>query len=128
MKIRVALCFLCLLCNATPTGSSGSIDGIASWYGEAHRGKLMANGETFNPDNLTAASWFHPFGTRLRVTARSDPARSIVVTVTDRGPARRYVEAGRIIDLSLAAFKSLADPGQGLLEVTITAAEPAPSR
>ncbi len=36
--------------------------GLASWYGEAHRGKLMANGKRFNPDRLTAASWFYRSG------------------------------------------------------------------
>ena len=43
--------------------------GLASWYGEAHRGRLMANGRKFDPDKLTAASWFYPLGTRVRVTA-----------------------------------------------------------
>src|SRR5256885_351299 len=41
---------------------------VASWYGEEHRGRLMANGKRFNPDKLTAASWFYPLGTTVRVT------------------------------------------------------------
>jgi Lytic transglycolase len=61
--------------------------GFASWYGEADRGKLMANGKKFNPDRLTAASWFYPLGTRVRVTIRSPEfePRSVLVTITDRG-------------------------------------------
>lgn len=88
----------------------------ASWYGEEHRGKRMANGRPFDPDALTCASWFHPFGTLLRV-AHGD--KVVVVQVTDRGPARRLVAAGREIDLSHAAFRRLADPRVGLVWVTI---------
>ena len=100
--------------------------GIASWYGEAQRGKLMANGKRFNPDQLTAASWFYPLGTRVRVTLRPEldvlnpqPMRSIVVTITDRGPARRVVRRGRVIDLTQTAFRQLADSDLGLVEVIV---------
>lgn len=87
----------------------------ASWYGEEHRGKLMANGRRFNPDALTAASWFYPLGTRVRVTSADS---SVVVIITDRGPAKRLVKQGRVIDLSAAAFRRLAGPELGLVEVT----------
>ena len=89
--------------------------GTASWYGEEHRGKLMANGLPFNPDALTAASWFYPLGTRVRVTSRDS---SVVVIITDRGPAKRLVRQGRVIDLSAAAFRRLAGAKLGLVEVT----------
>jgi len=97
------------------------IRGQASFYGEAHRGKLMANGQRFDPEKLTAASWFFPLGTRLRVT-RTDPEgvpRSLVVTVTDRGPAHHLVQQGRIIDLSEGAFRMLSPPAKGLVQVKI---------
>jgi|SRR6266404_4216002 len=92
----------------------------ASWYGEAHRGRLMANGRRFNPDRLTAASWFYPLGTKVRVTLNSAAAepRSVVVTITDRGPAYELVREGRTIDLSHAAFRQLAPPDVGLVAVT----------
>jgi rare lipoprotein A len=45
--------------------------------------------------------------------------RSVVVEITDRGPAKRLVTEGRKIDLSLAAFAKLADPDLGLIAVTI---------
>jgi rare lipoprotein A len=97
--------------------------GVASWYGEDHRGRLMANGRKFNPDRLTAASWFYPLGTRVRVTLRSEnkAPRSVLVTITDRGPAKDLVRDGRIIDLTHAAFKRLGRPGQGLVAVTVEA-------
>jgi rare lipoprotein A len=94
--------------------------GIASWYGEAHRGKLMANGKKFNPDKFTAASWFYPLGTKVRVTLAGTPGKSVLVTITDRGPARRLVREGRIIDLGHAPFKRLAHPDLGLVSVVVT--------
>src|SRR5687768_1657305 len=100
--------------------------GHASWYGEDHRGKLMANGRRFDPDKLTAASWFYPLGTRVCVSLKTDarvlnpqPPRSVWVTITDRGPHRRFVLNGRIIDLSHGVFRRLADPDLGLIEVIV---------
>jgi rare lipoprotein A len=96
--------------------------GFASWYGESHRGRLMANGEKFDPAKLTAASWFYPLGTRVRVTlcsAHTGIARSVTVTITDRGPANYLVREGRIIDLAHAAFEKLAPGKLGLIPIQI---------
>lgn len=86
---------------------------IASWYGDECRGKPMANGKPFDPDKLTCAMWDVPFGTKLNVIHGN---RSVIVVVTDRGPARRL---NRAIDLSEAAFRRLADTRNGLIEVQI---------
>jgi len=97
------------------------IHGLASWYGEEHRGKLMANGRRFDPDKMTAASWFYPLGARVRVTINSKffPTRTVLVTITDRGPARRLVRDGRVIDLGHAAFRQIAPPDLGLVDVVV---------
>lgn len=87
--------------------------GKASWYGVAHQGKAMANGRPFNRHAMTAASWNYPLGTKVRVTAGS---KSIVVTITDRGPAKRL---RRVIDLSEAAFGKLANTGKGVIPVCV---------
>ena len=87
----------------------------ASWYGEESLGP-MANGRPFDPSALTCASWFYPFGTRLQVIHGTN---SVVVTVTDRGPAKRLVRKGRVIDLSRAAFARLAPLSKGVIPVTI---------
>ena len=97
----------CLVCQAAD---------LASWYGERHRGLRMANGQPFDPDKLTAASWFYDLGTKVVVTHEN---RSVIVEITDRGPARLLVREGRKIDLSRAAFAKLADPDLGLIDVTI---------
>jgi rare lipoprotein A len=108
MKFAVLFTFLwCLTCDAADH---------ASWYGEDHRGLLMANGKPFNPDKFTAASWFYRLGTRVVVT---HAGRSVVVEITDRGPAKHLVRDGRKIDLSHAAFARLANPDRGLIDVTL---------
>src|ERR1035437_6617836 len=88
----------------------------ASWYGEAHRGLPMANGQPFDPNRLTAASWVFPLGTKVMVTHEG---QSVIVEITDRGPATRLFRRGRKIDLSRAAFTTLADPDLGLIDVTV---------
>ena len=97
----------CLACQAADR---------ASWYGEKQRDLPMANGQRFNPDRFTAASWFFDFGTKVVVTHAN---RSVVVEITDRGPAKRLLNEGRKIDLSRAAFAKLADPDLGVIEVTV---------
>lgn len=87
--------------------------GTASFYAEAHHGKAMANGQPFNMNAKTAAMWGVPFGTRYRVTASG---KSVIVTITDRGPNRRL---GRLLDLSKAAFAELAPTSRGLVRVCI---------
>jgi rare lipoprotein A len=95
--------------------------GVASWYGESHRGRLMANGKKFNPDKLTAASWFYPLGSKVKVTIQNESRvnRTVLVTITDRGPAHELVRDGRIIDLSHAAFRRVAVPDIGLVPVMV---------
>ena len=81
---------------------------VASWYGDKYRGKLMANGKPFNPAALTVAHKTLPFGTRVRFQLGP---RTIITTVTDRGP---FV-AGREFDLSSGAFARLAQLEAGLI-------------
>jgi len=89
--------------------------GVASWYGEKHRGRKTASGTIFNPDEMTCASWHYPFGTRLRVTSQNTGC-SVVVTCTDRGPSKRL---NRIIDLSKAAFAKIYPTEFGLDDVIV---------
>ncbi|SRR5581483_254228 len=123
-KLLLILLGLTVLYSPAVQGQQPPPAGQASWYGEEHRGKLMANGKPFDPNQMTAASWFYPLGTQVRVTLvdPSRPAgsrRSILVTITDRGPAKRLSSSGRIIDLSHAAFKALASPELGLVQVEL---------
>lgn len=88
--------------------------GLASWYGNEHAGRPMANGVIFDPNLLTAAHRTLPLGTRIRVTHLGS-GRSVIVTVTDRGPYVRH----RFIDLSWRAARDLGMTRAGLARVKI---------
>ena len=79
---------------------------------------IMANGRKLDDTKKTCAMWGYPFGTQVQVTNINN-GRSVLVTVTDRGPAKRLVKKGRIIDLSKKAFTILAPLSQGIIPVEI---------
>ncbi len=87
--------------------------GTASWYGAQHQGRKMANGKRFDRHKLTAASWYFPLGTVIRVVNLKN-GESVVVTITDRGPNLRL---HRVIDLSEAAAGRLDYVGAGLTPI-----------
>jgi len=86
-------------------------NGVASFYSESQE---TANGEQFNPNELTAAHPSLPFGTRLRVTNVST-GRSVTVRVNDRGP---YVR-GRVVDVSYSAARALGMVNSGVANVKL---------
>ncbi|GIJ47250.1 hypothetical protein Val02_41360 [Virgisporangium aliadipatigenens] len=90
--------------NVTSSGSCG-----ASYY---DTGSRTANGESFNPDGITAAHKTLPFNTQVRVTNKAN-GKSVVVRINDRGP---FV-SGRCLDLSRGAFKEIASLSAGVLTV-----------
>lgn len=103
-----------------PTRSSGNrsasqsfnrvFSGKASYYSYSKR--KTASGTTFDRNALTAAHRNLPFGTHVRVTDIKS-SKSVVVRITDRGP---WV-GGRVIDLSLAAARSLGFTDRGVAHV-----------
>lgn len=94
------------------------VTGVASFYSYECAGLPMANGKMFDPEKNTCASWFYEFGTTLVVTSL-DTGRSTEVVVTDRGPNKRLVLEGRVIDLSRKSFEEICDPNQGLTRVMV---------
>lgn len=87
---------------------------MASFYGNEFQSRKTSSGEIFDQRKLTAAHQTMPFGTRLRVT-NSQNGKSVIVRVNDRGPFAR----GRIIDLTSTAFKTIANPNVGVINVKI---------
>jgi rare lipoprotein A len=100
------------------------VRGLASWYGAEHAGQPMANGEPFDPEALTCAAWDWPLGTVLGIYS-AEARRTVIVIVTDRGPARRLHAQGRLVDLSARAFAALMPLARGVVEVEITVLEEA---
>jgi rare lipoprotein A len=88
--------------------------GTASFYSHRFDGRKTASGQTYDETQLTAAHRTLPFGTRVRVTnMRND--RSVVVTVTDRGPSNRR----RVIDVSRRAADLLGFVEDGTARVVL---------
>lgn len=99
------------LLKAEPAFAVGCVEGKASYYGgkgdmeDGFHGKKTANGETFDRNELTAASttYSNKKNIRVRVTNLNN-GESTVVRINDYGPAKK---TGRIIDLSFAAAKDI---------------------
>ena len=94
--------------------------GMASWYSQQDPGinTHTANNEFFDDTQLTAAMWEVPFNQMVRVT-NLENGMSVVVRINDRGPHKRLVHEGRIIDLSRKAFSEIAPLGQGLIPIQL---------
>ena len=107
---------ICLLAASLQVVALGATlahaqSGVASVY-STESGSHTASGARLNPGALTAAHRSLPFGSRVRVTNRSN-GHSVVVTINDRGPFVR----GRIIDVTPAAARALGM--SGLAPVTV---------
>lgn len=88
--------------------------GIASWYGKEFAGRKTANGEIFNPKEVSAAHKTLPMPTNVRVT-NLENGKSVVARVNDRGPFK----PGRIIDMSEKAAELLGFKSQGVARVRV---------
>ena len=103
------------------TNSAYREEGLASWYGEKWVGQLTASGERYGQGDFTAAHKKLPFNSWARVTDLKS-GKSIMVRINNRGP---FVK-GRIIDLSVAAAKSLGTYEAGLARVRLEVLRPVP--
>jgi rare lipoprotein A len=88
--------------------------GIASWYGKEFAGRKTANGEIFNPAEVSAAHKTLPMPSNVRVT-NLENGKSIVARVNDRGPFK----PGRIIDMSQKGAELLGFQSQGVARVRV---------
>jgi len=102
------------VCNSIATNLTRSV-GFSTWYsrkscrheGTGGKNILMANGKLLDDSAMTCAIWNIPFGRKLRVR-NLDNGRTVIVTVTDRGPGKRSRSRGVIVDLTEAAMRELA--------------------
>lgn len=88
--------------------------GIASWYGEQFEGRLTANGEIFDLNQLTAAHTTLPMPSIVQVT-NLENGRSLQLRVNDRGP---FVD-GRLIDVSRRSAQLLGFEKRGTTLVRV---------
>jgi len=92
--------------------------GVASWYGPGFHGKMTANGETFDENELTAAHRTLQMPSIIRVT-NLDNGRAIIMRVNDRGPFSR----GRILDVSKRGAELLGFKKAGTAKIKIQVLE-----
>ena len=97
------------------TPSAADQVGVASVYSH-ESGSGTASGQKLNREAFTAAHRTLPFGSKVKVTNKSN-GRSVVVTINDRGPFVR----GRVIDVTPAAARVLGF--SGLAQVTLNAGQ-----
>jgi rare lipoprotein A len=88
--------------------------GTASWYGDAFHGRLTANGEIYDMNNLTAAHTTMPLPSYARVTNIKN-GKSVIVRVNDRGP----YASDRLVDLSKRAAQLLDYTHSGTAQVRL---------
>jgi len=122
-NIAIFLTMICLTLFAFIKEVNSTVvlfDGMASWYSENDPEilKTTANMERFSDEKLTCAMWGLAFNTILKVTNTGN-GKSVFVRVNDRGPAKRLVQKGRIVDLTKSAFAKIADLEKGLIHVKI---------
>ncbi len=90
-------------------------DGKASFYSDYFEGGRTASGETLHQNDMVAAHKTLPFGTMVKVT-NTNNGKSVIVRITDRGP---YI-AGRVIDLTTAAFAEIGSLGSGVVPISLS--------
>jgi rare lipoprotein A len=100
---------LAVISGSTSAALGQTFLGKASYYGYGGR---TASGARVG--KLTAAHRTLPFGSKVRVTNLAN-ARSVVVTINDRGPFVR----GRVIDVSVHAADSLGFRHAGVARVKV---------
>jgi rare lipoprotein A len=104
-----------------PTGSKDGIEKsgeavVASWYGQYHQGRIMANGAPFDMYGATIAHRDIAIGTEVELE-NPETGEKAKAVVTDRGPSAR----NRDVDLSygLAKRLSIAQQGVGNLKMRV---------
>ena len=118
--LAVSVLLLCVHAahsTETPVGKQRQT-GFATFYASHFEGRRTASGTTFRHDALTAAHPSLPFGTLARVT-NLVKGNSVIVAITDRGPAAGPRSRGVIIDLSQQAARRLNMMRRGRVRVGI---------
>ncbi|GEM_PF-1996996 len=88
--------------------------GLATWYGPGFNGGVTYCGEVYDQWSMTAASNTLPCGTVVVVTNQST-GLAVRLRITDRGGFGGSV----ILDLSRAAFLSIAPSASGVIPVSV---------
>lgn len=100
--------------------SSAPMKGICVYYNDIFQGHILASGETFDKDALTAAHKTLPFGTKVKVTNLSNK-KSVVVRINDRGP--HGGSKAKIIEITSRAAQEIDMIKEGKVKVQVDVVE-----
>ncbi len=100
--------------DSRPPSPGDRQTGKATWYGGKHVGHRTANGERFDPNELTAAHATLPLNTEVRVVNLTN-GKVVVVRINDRN----RLASDRIIDLSPRAADALGMRHSGVAMVAV---------
>ena len=125
-KVCLVLTCLAVVNTALCRACRGDV-GLASYYSEAScrregtwakwKGET-ASGTKFQDNAMTCAMRNREYGKYYKVT-NVDNGKSVVVLHNDYGPNKKCREKGVIIDLSIGAFRKIADTRIGIIKVMI---------
>ena len=94
---------------------SGEIEtGKASWIGKSYHGKVTANGELHDFEDLVAAHYMLPFGTYVQVT-NLENGKSVAVRINDRKASSKT----NIIVVSWEAARRLGMLEKGVVKAKV---------
>lgn len=121
-KVGAAGLFFLLIFPAIAFSETGT----ASWYSSEDackynptKGCPTASGKSIyeleKKGILFAASWSYPLGSKVLVKNKQN-SKSVMVLVTDRGPAKRL---HRVIDLGKDAYRKIASLKTGVINVEV---------
>lgn len=96
------------------TPESKTFYGTASYYADKFKGRKTANGDLYDPENLTAACNVLPLNTWIKVTNLRNN-KTVLVRTNDR----LHPKMRRIVDLSKAAAQILGYTKIGLTRVKV---------
>lgn len=123
LAVAVIICVVMMFASGRARADGAEeITGRASFITKAQR-VACRGAPRFDPEKLTAAHRTLPCGTRVEVRHKG---KAVIVTITDRGPARR----DRVIDISRAAARELGFLRAGVAKVSfrvVEEADPAPA-
>jgi len=116
--LSIMISFILTGCGPIAFAETASYYTYESCRKEGTSGVYTASGEVYNENDLTCAMPHHNFGGVYKVTNLASH-KSVIVRHNDYGPNKKLVKQGRIIDLSKAAFQSIANLKDGVITVQI---------
>jgi rare lipoprotein A len=115
MYKRILFLFFILLSPAVAVIGQQLYHGYATYYGRQAHGKQTASGERINMNDFVAAHRSLPFGTRVKITNKSNN-QSIIVRIIDRCSRKKPFH---FVDLSYGAAKHLNFLNKGRAQITL---------